>query len=84
MPKLRNKHRMDENFDPDEHREKERKRISAIIKRHKLQREQNENLKENYRLKETESVTYSEVFWAYRYLQKSGLREAVTQTVAPY
>ena len=64
MAKLRNKHRTDENFDPDEHREKERKRIAAIIKRHKLQREQNENLKENYRLKETESVTYSEVFWA--------------------
>ena len=83
MPKLRNKHRMDENFDPDEQREKERKRIAAIIKK-QTAKEQNENLKENYRLKETESVTYSEVFWAYRYLQKSGLREAVTQTVAPY
>ena len=33
MPKLRNKHRMDENFDPDEQREKERKRIAAIIKK---------------------------------------------------
>ena len=30
------------------------------------------------------TVTYSEVFWAYRYLQTSGLREAVTHTVAPY
>ena len=51
--KLHNKQRMDENFDPDEHQEKERKRIAAIRKRQKLQREQNGNLKENYRLKET-------------------------------
>ena len=51
--KLHNKQRMDENFDPGEDQEKERKRIAAIRKRQKLQREQNGNLKENYRLKET-------------------------------
>ena len=54
MHKLCNKQRMDDNFDPDERQEKERKRIAAIRKRQKLQREQKDNLKENYRLKETE------------------------------
>ena len=51
--KLHSKQRMDENFDPDEHQEKERKRIAAIRKRQKLQREQSGSLKGNYRLKET-------------------------------
>ena len=54
MHKLHNKQRMDENFDSDEHQEKERKRIAAIRKSQKLQREQNDNLKENYKSNETE------------------------------
>ena len=49
---LHNKHRMEENFDPHERQEKERKRIVAIRKRQKLQREQNDKLKENFTLKE--------------------------------
>ena len=83
MPKLRNKHRMDENFDPDEQREKERKRIAAIIKK---QTAKGTEWKPQRKL-QVKGNRISDVFRGFLGISlpaKSGLREAVTQTVTPY
>ena len=82
MPKLRNKHRMDENFDPDEHREKE-KNFSYYKK---AQTAKGTEWKPQRKL-QVKGNRISDVFRGFLGISlpaKSGLREAVTQTVTPY